>query len=99
MPTVSQTLCQAQDTLDLHWIPLVGFGGREHQPHITQEETEAQTLAEGHSASSVRQDANSRAEEPQNHWSQPLHYPAPPKSNTRIHLSGASQNAPRCHAL
>lgn len=35
-----------KDTPDLHWIPLIGSGGREHQPHLTQEEMEAQTPAE-----------------------------------------------------
>lgn len=47
MPTVSQTLCQVQDTPDRPWIPLMGSGAREHQPHPTQEEMGAQTPAEG----------------------------------------------------
>lgn len=60
MPSTSWTSCQVQDAPDLHWIPLTGPRGREHQPHLTEEETEAQRLAKGHPASRVqRQDLTS----------------------------------------
>lgn len=51
---MSQTLCQAQDALDLHRIPLTDPRGREHQPHLTEEETEAPRLTQGHPASRVQ---------------------------------------------
>lgn len=75
---MSQTLCQVQDTPDLHWIPLMGPGGREHQPHLT-EEMEAQILAKGHPASKVqRQDLDS---EPSRHsitaFNHPIILPLP----------------------
>ena len=95
MPTMTQTLCEVTGHTWSPPDPSNGIGGREHQLHLTQEETEAQTPADGHLARGVqRRDSELRAESPL-----PNTTPCPHQSDTYIPVLGVSQSAPGSHAL